>query len=81
MGATIEKNHYHVSIKGKQRSLASILWVKYYNMGNIPDGYVIDHINYDGFDNRLENLQCLTVGENIKRNKENGKAHNQYTKD
>ena len=39
------------------------VWFK----GDIPDGYVVDHINGDSFDNRPENLQLLTVGDNLKR--------------
>ena len=35
--------------------------------GDIPDGYVVDHINNDSFDNRPENLQLLTVGDNLKK--------------
>ena len=40
--------------------------------GDIPDGYIIDHINGDSFDNRPENLQLLTVGDNLKRRFESG---------
>ena len=39
------------------------VWFK----GDIPDGYVVDHINKDSFDNRPENLQLLTVGDNLKK--------------
>lgn len=35
--------------------------------GKIPDGMIIDHINSDSLDNRIENLQCITQSENIKR--------------
>ena len=44
------------------------VWFK----GDIPDGYIIDHINGDSFDNRPENLQLLTVGDNLKRRFESG---------
>ena len=36
-------------------------------IGDIPDGYVITHINGDSFDNRPENLQLLTVSDNLKK--------------
>ena len=39
------------------------VWFK----GDIPDGYVVDHINNDSFDNRPENLQLLTVSDNLKK--------------
>ena len=41
-------------------------------IGDIPDGYVVDHINNDSFDNRPENLQLLTVGDNLKKRFESG---------
>ena len=44
------------------------VWFK----GDIPDGYIIDHINGDSIDNRPENLQLLTVGDNLKRRFESG---------
>ena len=40
--------------------------------GDIPDGYIINHINGNSFDNRPENLQLLTVGDNLKRRFESG---------
>ena len=35
--------------------------------GAIPKGKVIDHINNDTFDNRIENLQCITQSQNNQR--------------
>lgn len=35
--------------------------------GEIPDGYDIDHINRCRTDNRIENLQCVTMAENRKK--------------
>lgn len=35
--------------------------------GKIPDGRIIDHINNNSLDNRIDNLQCITQSENIKR--------------
>ena len=40
--------------------------------GDIPDGYIVDHINGDSFDNRPENLQLITVGDNLKKRFESG---------
>ena len=35
-------------------------------VGEIPEGYTIDHINTIKDDNRLENLRCVTMAENNK---------------
>ena len=40
--------------------------------GVIPEGYVIDHINNNKLDNRIENLQILTVEENSHKAKKDG---------
>lgn len=36
-------------------------------MGDIPDGYEINHINHDRHDNRLCNLELCTHKENCQR--------------
>ena len=35
--------------------------------GEIPDGYEVDHINNNKQDNRIENLQCISLKENRQR--------------
>ena len=42
------------------------IWVSHY--GTIPEGYVVHHKNGDKKDNRIENLQCVSI-------KEHGKLH------
>lgn len=51
--------------KGYNIPLSRLVYVWF--KGDIPDGYVVDHINNDSFDNRPENLQILTVGDNLKK--------------
>ena len=34
---------------------------------DVPDGYVVDHIDNDPYNNRLNNLQLLSIGDNIRK--------------
>ena len=44
--------------------------------GEVPEGLVVDHINNDPFDNRVENLQIMTQAKNLeKRYVDNKKNH------
>lgn len=53
-------------IKNKTyRRVHRLVWEAF--NGKIPKGYVIDHINNNKKDNRLENLQLMTVGDNIRK--------------
>lgn len=47
-------------------SYAKYLWISEHKQ-EVPLGYEIDHINGDGKDDRIENLQLLTKAENIKK--------------
>ena len=48
---------------GKSRYLAHRLaWL--YTKGEIPEGYIIDHINGVREDNRISNLRCVTKSDN-----------------
>ena len=64
--------------KARSITLARLIYVWF--IGDLEQGEVVDHINNDSFDNRPENLQKLSVGENLaKRNIDNSEfAKNQY---
>lgn len=73
------KYHYYTWIReknGKQWaiSLASLIMVLIKGE-DIPAGYVVDHIDNDSFNNDLDNLQVITISENVKKNH---RRHNQY---
>ena len=51
----------------KTKSFPRHLWESL--VGPIPFGYEVDHINNDPTDNRLENLQLLSVADNIRKSK------------
>ena len=46
-------------------------------LGKIPEGYVVDHINRNGLDNRKKNLRICTVSENL-LNRPKYRGHSQY---
>lgn len=48
-------------------SLGIAVWVGYLKR-EIPAGYVIDHIDNDSFNNSVENLQMLTIRQNLEKN-------------
>ena len=60
-------------IRGKKYILFTKNYKRYYahryiweiNFGKIPKGMVIDHINNNSLDNRIENLKCVTQSENL----------------
>lgn len=49
-------------------SYAKYLWISN-NKQEVPEGYEVDHINEDGTDDRIENLQLLTKRENIQKSR------------
>lgn len=48
--------------------LSHVLIYEIFNdMDKLPDGYSIDHLDSDGLNNKLSNLELVTKAENLKR--------------
>jgi hypothetical protein len=77
-GTVNNKGYLHTKIKGKGLKIHRIIWEMH--NGAIPKDLVIDHINENKLDNRIENLQLLTNKQNISRsNKAKPRPHgNKY---
>lgn len=65
------RNGYiRISINGKNYSLHILVYNTF--VGEIPKGYVLDHINGIRDDNRVCNLRCVTQSENMQNAQRNG---------
>lgn len=64
--------YYRLSGKNGETLVHRIIW-KIFNL-EIPDGFVIDHIDGDSFNNKISNLRCVTLAEN-KRNQSKVKSN------
>ena len=75
--ANDNKGYLQTNINGKTVTVHTIIALCY--LGEKPEGKQIDHINSIRNDNRVENLQYITVSENImKRTTMNGKPIKGY---
>lgn len=61
-GTKKARGYWEVQVCGKKLRAHRLIW-ELHN-GPIPESYVVDHINQDPSDNRLENLRLATVSEN-----------------
>lgn len=59
----IEKAATEVTFDNKVYKTSRIVWFLF--NGPIPEGMVIDHLNGDPWDNRIENLECKTQKQNM----------------
>ena len=62
VGSINSRGYYNVVLNYTIYSLHRLIWIWHY--GNIPKDKVIDHIDRDKTNNKIENLRLATVGEN-----------------
>lgn len=64
IAGTISKNGYvRVRVSGRFHSIHRVAWIL--NHGDIPEGLVVDHIDGDKKNNRIENLRVVTTKVNL----------------
>lgn len=66
-----KKTGYYVCTTGERKRLHDIMWVKENTCGmtEIPEGYVIHHIDWNKNHNEISNLTCVSIkGHNIIHN-------------
>lgn len=66
-GKPDDEGYYRIKIDGKNYRRNRLIW--YMHNGEIPDGYVIDHIDDDPTNDRIENLRLATQSQNLVRKK------------
>lgn len=55
-----------IRIRFKNRTYAAARLIWQYHFGAIPDGWVIDHIDHDPLNNKIENLRAVPYTDNYK---------------
>ena len=54
-----------IQLNGKQNLLHRVVYELFY--GQIPEGMVIDHIDGNTYNNQIENLQCISQIDNVRK--------------
>lgn len=71
---------YMFNYKGKMFTIPVHRLVMAWICEELPEGYDVDHIDNNPFNNRPDNLQVISHDENLKKMYcQRGKGHNQYT--
>lgn len=63
--------HYTVYAEGKTHPAHIVVWELAY--GGIPDGMVVDHIDGNGHNNKIENLRVVTHRTNMRNSKKHSR--------
>lgn len=56
-----------VNLSGKIHIVSRVIWTIV--NGEIPEGMIIDHLDGNGLNNKIGNLACKTLGENMQNRK------------
>ena len=70
IGRRIHVGYYMISYKNKEIRLHRLVYL--IHIGEIPDGYVVNHKDGNKLNNNVENLEAITVGDNNKHARKNG---------
>src|SRR3954470_19336597 len=62
-GTVQPRGYVRIAVNGKQYAAPRLVWI--YHHGAIPKGMQIKHLNHVRGDNRIENLQPVTLSENL----------------
>ena len=75
IGCLNKHGYYHIAVidNGKRKDFLSHRFIYECFHGQISDNRVVDHINNIKTDNRLDNLQLITISENTKKDNAGGK--------